>query len=193
MRTRPPSSSCTPRSGSAFLLASTIALGFIHQADDRRAHLRLPRARGVERTVGHHRGAAVPRIHGRVRHQGAAVPVPHLAAARAHRSADRGLGGAGRRHPEDGRLRAPAVLVRAVPTGVGRPRADLPHARGDRDHLRGDRRRDADRPQTRSSRTRRSRTWASSCSASSRSPSSASTERCSRCSAIRSPPARSSS
>ena len=90
---------------------------------------------------------------------------------------DRGLGGAGRRDPEDGRLRLPALLVRAVPAGVGRPRADAARARGDRDHLRRDRRRDADRPETRSSRTRRSRTWASSCSASSRSRSSASTAR----------------
>ena len=69
--------------------------------------------------------------------------------AGAHRGADRGLGGAGRRDPQDGRLRPAALLVRAVPAGVGRPRADLPHARGDRDHLRRDRRRDADRPETR--------------------------------------------
>ena len=47
-----------------------------------------------------------------LRGQGAAVPVPHLAARRAHRRADRGLGGAGRRAPEDGHLRVPAVRAR---------------------------------------------------------------------------------
>ena len=41
-----------------------------------------------------------------------------------------------------------ALLVRAVPAGVGRPRADPDRARGDRDHLRRDRRGDADRPET---------------------------------------------
>ena len=54
----------------------------------------------------------------------------------AHRGADRGLGGAGRRDPEDGRVRVPAVLVRAVPAGVGRPRAAAADAGGDR-HLYG--------------------------------------------------------
>ena len=91
--------------------------------------------------VGHHRAAALPRVHGRVRDQGAAVPVPHVAAPRAHRGTDRGLGGAGRRDHQDGRLRLRAVLVRAVPAGVGRPGADPAGARGDRDHLRRDRRR----------------------------------------------------
>ncbi len=51
-------------------------------------------------------------------------------------------------HPEDGRVRLPALLVRAVPAGGGRPRAAAARARGDRHHLRGDRRRDADRPET---------------------------------------------
>ena len=75
------------------------------------------------------------------------VPVPHVAARRAHRGADRRLRGAGGRDPQDGRVRVPALLVRAVPAGVGRPRADLPDPRGDRDHLRRDRRRHADRPE----------------------------------------------
>ncbi len=130
--------------GSAFLLAS-IARARVHPPGrHRRPHLRLPRARGMERPVGHHRGGALPRVHGRVRDQGAAVPVPHLAAARAHRGADRGLRRAGRRDPQDGRLRLPPLLVRAVPAGVRRPRADPAGARGDRHHLRRDRRRDAD-------------------------------------------------
>ena len=155
-------------SGSAFLLASILVLGFLHQnatghlTFDYRVLARLERA-GVE-----HREAAVPRLHDRVRDQGAAVPVPHLAARRAHRGTDRGLGRAGRRHPEDGRLRVPALLVRAVPEGLGVLRAVDHDPGGDRHHLRVDRRGDADRHETRASRSRRSRTWASSSSASSR-------------------------
>ena len=53
----------------------------------------------------------------RVRGQGAAVPVPHLAARRAHRGADRGLGRPGRRHAEDRHLRLPALRAPAVPAG----------------------------------------------------------------------------
>ena len=136
---------------------------------------------------------AVPRVHGRVRDQGAAVPVPHVAARRAHRGADRGLGRAGRRDHEDGRLRLRAVLVRAVPAGVGRPGADPDDPRGDRDHLRRDRRRDADRPEAdhrvlvgRAHGLRRARHLLAHRS-------SASTARCSRWCRTRSPPARCSS
>ena len=135
--------------GSALLLASTLVLGLPAPGRHRRAHLRLPCARRVERAVGHHRGAAVPRVHGRVRDQGAAVPVPHLAARRAHRGADCGLGGAGRRDHQDGCVRLRAVLVRAVPAGERRSRAAPARARGDRHPLRRDRRRDADRLETR--------------------------------------------
>ena len=51
----------------------------------------------------------------RVRHQGAAVPVPHLAARRARAGADGRLDHPGRRPAEDGHLRAGAVRVPAVP------------------------------------------------------------------------------
>ena len=44
-----------------------------------------------------HREVAVPRVRGRLRGEGPAVPVPHVAARRAHRRADRGFGRAGRR------------------------------------------------------------------------------------------------
>ena len=50
----------------------------------------------------------------RVRDQGAAVPVPHLAARRARRGADGRLGHPGRRAAEDGHLRAAALRVSAV-------------------------------------------------------------------------------
>ena len=49
---------------------------------------------------------AVLRLLPRLRHQGADVPVPHLAARRARGSADRGLGDSGGRPAEDGNLRS---------------------------------------------------------------------------------------
>ena len=66
------------------------------------------------------RGAAdvaLPGVRRRVRDQGAAVPVPHVAAGRARRGADRRLGHPGRRAAEDGHLRPAALRVSAVPAG----------------------------------------------------------------------------
>ena len=62
---------------------------------------------------------AVRRVRARVRDQGADGAAPHLAARRARRGADRGLGGARRRAAEDGHLRLPALRAAAVP-GRGR-------------------------------------------------------------------------
>ena len=115
------SSSCTPMAGSAFLLADDRRSGSCTRptpAASRSTSGPSPRWTSGTASRRHGRGAAVPRVHGRVRDQGAAVPVPHVAARRAHRGADRGLGGAGRRHPEDGRLRLRALLVRAVPASA---------------------------------------------------------------------------
>ena len=58
----------------------------------------------------------VPGVLPRLRDQGADVPVPHLAARRAHRRADRRLGDSGGRPAEDGHLRVPA-LQPADPAG----------------------------------------------------------------------------
>ena len=41
--------------GSAFLLASILVLGFLHQNANRGPHVRLPRARGLERARVEHR------------------------------------------------------------------------------------------------------------------------------------------
>ena len=67
------------------------------------------------------RGAAVsppvldlPGLVGRLRDQGAAVPVPHLVAAGAHRSADGRLRDPGRRAAEAGHVRLPAAVPAAV-------------------------------------------------------------------------------
>ena len=59
----------------------------------------------------------LPRVRARLCDQGAAVPVPHLAAGRARRGADRRLGHPGRRDAEDGHLRAAALRLSAVPVG----------------------------------------------------------------------------
>ena len=59
----------------------------------------------------------LPRVCAGVRDQGAAVSVPHVAAGRARRGADRRLGDSGRRAAEDGHLRSRALRVSAVPGG----------------------------------------------------------------------------
>ena len=51
----------------------------------------------------------LPRVLPRVRDQGPDVPVPHVAARRAHRRADGRLGDSGGRPAEDGHVRVPAV------------------------------------------------------------------------------------
>ena len=83
-------------------------------------HHALPevRVRGEPSVVG------VSRVLSRLRHQGADVPVPHLAARRAHRRADRRLGDSGGRAPEDGDVRVPALQPADPARGVAPVRAD---------------------------------------------------------------------
>ena len=83
---------------------------------------------------------AVPGLRDRVRHQGAAVPVPHVAARRARRGADGRLDHPGRRAAEDGDLRPGAVRVPAVPRGRAPVGAGPGDARRHRHRLRGARR-----------------------------------------------------
>ena len=59
----------------------------------------------------------LPGLHAGVRHQGAVVPVPHVAARRARRGADGRLGHPGWRAAEDGNLRPGALRLPAVPRG----------------------------------------------------------------------------
>ncbi len=68
-------------------------------------------------------GPHVPRLRPGLRDQGAAVPVPHLAPRRARRGADRGQRDPGRRPPEDGDVRVPALLPAALPGREPRLRA----------------------------------------------------------------------
>ena len=101
--------------GSVLMLVAIIALAVLHaNLADRRAELQpaRPLRAGDE---PHLRDVGVPGLRRRVRHQGAAVPVPYLAARRPRRSADRRLGHPGRRAAEDGHLRPAAVRLPAVP------------------------------------------------------------------------------
>ena len=77
-----------------------------------------------------HRSVAVPRLRHRVRGEGAALPVAHLAARRPHRGADGRLGRPGRRHAEARHLRLPALRALPVPRGrrLGRRRSSSPSA-----------------------------------------------------------------
>ena len=65
----------------------------------------------------------LPRLRGRVRGEGAAVPAAHLAARRPHPGAHRGLGDPGRRDAEARHLRVRALRPLPVPRGVRLVRA----------------------------------------------------------------------
>ena len=138
--------------GSAFLFAGILTVAFAVPA--RRAPADVQRADphrlGVDQgqPLDQHRAGVVPRVRRRVRGEGAAVPVPHVAARRAHRRADRGLGRAGRRDAEDGRLRVLAVRDPVLPEAARRSRAAPARSGRHRHHLRRDRRRDAAEPET---------------------------------------------
>ena len=88
--------------GSALMLLSFLALYFlsdVHTFDI--GALRAPRRGIVHGTQTLRLRGHVPRL----RDQGADVPVPHLAARRAHRGTDRRLRAAGRDHAEARHLR----------------------------------------------------------------------------------------
>ena len=89
--------------GSLLMLAAVIAFGLSQGTFDLVA-------------VGDERQRLdLPRLRRRVRGQGAALPVPRLAAGRVPRVAARGLGGALRRRLEGGRVRLPAHRDPEVP------------------------------------------------------------------------------
>ncbi len=83
----------------------------------RHVHLRPARARPVRPARRALPGPPVPGLRPGVRHQGADVPVSHLAPRRPHRGADAGQRHPGRGAAEDGDLRVPALLPAAVPGG----------------------------------------------------------------------------
>ena len=99
--------------GSVLMLVAILALGYYHSVATGCAELRSAQAvraadSGLAAVLG------LPRVCAGVRHQGADVPVPHVAARCARAGADSGLGDPGRRAAEDGHLRPGAVCVSAV-------------------------------------------------------------------------------
>ena len=121
--------------GSVLMLLAILGLAVPAQHRDRRLQLR-PAAALRAADPGAPAVLVLPRVRAGVRDQGAAVPVPHLAARRARRGADRRLGDPGRRAAEDGHLRPGALRVSAVSGGGGVLRAVPGGARGHRHHLR---------------------------------------------------------
>ena len=112
--TRRSSSSSTRMVGSLLMLVAILAWPSRTPRRHRRLHLQLRGAPRPAARVADLQALVLPRVRARVRDQGAAVPVPHLAARRARRGADRRLGHPGRRAAEDGHLRLPALRVPAA-------------------------------------------------------------------------------
>ena len=113
--------------GSAFLFVGILSVAFLHRSAEGFltfdsqvltdwASISGALSDGTARV-------AVRRVRDRVRSEGSVVPVAHVAARRAHRRADRGLGDPGRRAAEDGHVRVPAVRDPDVPAGGRRLRA----------------------------------------------------------------------
>src|SRR5581483_14537 len=100
------------------------------------------RVRPVPRTPSLRARAApaLRRVRARVRDQGAALPVPHLAPRRARRGADGRLGDPGRRAPQDGDVRVPPLRAAALPARGRRGGARHRCARGRGHRLRRARR-----------------------------------------------------
>src|ERR1041385_7813554 len=94
--------------------------GVSRGAADRRVLVLVPAAARASGRARPDRVLAVRRLLPRVRHQGADVPVPHLAAGRTRRGPHRRIGAARRRVVEDGDVRIPAVCAAPVP-GVRAP------------------------------------------------------------------------
>ena len=122
--------------GSVLMLVAILSLYFLQQAmtgvaDLRRStrSTRLPLAAGDA-------GLAVPGVRARLRDQGADVPVPHLAARRARRGADRGLGDPGGVLLKMGTYGFLRFAMPLFPNALGAVHAVDRGARGHRHHLR---------------------------------------------------------
>ena len=107
--------------GSVLMLVAILGLAYLHSEATGSYSFDLLKLYTLEIAP---RDAAVvlPGVRGGVRDQGAALPVPHLAARRARAGADRRLDHPGRRAAEDGHLRAGALRLPALPAG-GRRRS----------------------------------------------------------------------
>ena len=125
--------------GSVLMLVAILGLAYLHSEATGSYSFDYAAAAVAADRAGH-AVLVLPRVRGGVRDQGAALPVPHVAARRARRSADGGLGDPGRRAAEDGHLRADPVRVPAVPRRGDFLRALHRRARRDRHRLRRARR-----------------------------------------------------
>ena len=102
--------------GSVLMLVAILGLAYLHsEATGSYSFDYLQAAVAADRAG--HAVLVLPGLRGGVRHQGAAVPVPHVAARRARRGADSRLGDPGRRAAEDGHLRPHPLRLPAVPRG----------------------------------------------------------------------------
>ena len=109
--------------GSLLMLVAILATAFTYQGRP---------APGIAFNIGrmlarrlrpHPPVLGLPRLLPGLRHQGAHVAVPHVAAGRARRGAHGRLGDPGGRAAEAGRLRLHPLRPAALPGGRGRPRA----------------------------------------------------------------------
>ena len=121
--------------GSALMLAAIIGLALTYTTQEGSAFVRPVRS-GRTGPLGRDRAVVLRRLCHRLRHQGPAVPVPHLAPRCPRRGAHRGFGAARRRPPEAGDLRASPLQPRPVPRGLGRRHPDHGDPGRHRDHLR---------------------------------------------------------
>ena len=131
--------------GSLLMLVAILATAFAYQAGHDglwAGAFDFETLRAYAATTGFADGAPAGRVPGvlpGLRDQGPDVPVPHLAAGRPRRGADRGLGHPGRRPAEARRLRLHPVRPAAVPGRGPDVRAGDHRAVAHRDHLRRDR------------------------------------------------------
>ena len=103
--------------GSVLMLVAIIGLAWaLRRGDAGTPSFNLLDLYGVDALVADGE-LVLPRLRAGVRDQGPALPVPHLAARRARRGADRRLGHPRRRDAEDGHLRPAALRVPALPGG----------------------------------------------------------------------------
>ena len=105
--------------GSVLMLVAIIGTAWLHQQATGQYSFDLLKLYEL-RVPDHLQVLVLPGLRRGLRHQGAALPVPYLAARRARAGADAWLGHPGRRDAEDGRLRVAALRVPDVPgSGAG--------------------------------------------------------------------------
>ena len=103
--------------GSVLMLVAILGLAWMHaQGPGGTYTFDLLKLYALEIPVAH-AVLVLPRLRPGVRDQGAALPVPHVAARRARRGADRRFDHPGGRAAEDGHLRADPLRLPPVPRG----------------------------------------------------------------------------